>query len=80
MRPLVVELSESLSDELSTQRLSEEVRSGLRANETKNDDLFSAKSTSFSEALGKGLLFWLLMLYYEGSSLNDRRIPSGIET
>src|SRR5438270_467153 len=41
---------------------------------------FLPKSTTFSEALGKALLFWLPMLYYEGSSLNNRRFPSGIET
>ena len=76
----VAEVSESRSEGLSTQRFSEVSGSGLTGKETKNVLIFSPKSTSFSEALGKALLFWLPMLYYEGSSLNDRSFPSGIET
>ncbi len=53
---------------------------GLKANQGRHYLYFLNKSTIFLEALGKGLLFWLLMLYYEGSSLDGSGLPSGIET
>src|SRR5437588_12911385 len=76
----VAEVSARRSDRLSTQRHAHSLRRGLRRKETKNDCLFPIKNAMKKEVRGKGLLFWLPMLYYEGSGLNERRFPSGIET
>jgi hypothetical protein len=40
-------------------------------NKTNIAHIFCAQSTSCSVVRGKALLFWLLILYAEGSSRND---------
>ncbi len=39
---------------------------------------FPRNSPSVKEVLANACLFWLLMLYYRGSSLNGWACPSGI--
>jgi len=80
VRPAAAELSENRSDGLSEQSLSEVFRSGLSRKQSSYTCIFCAKSTTFQEVRGNALLFWLLMLYYQRSSLNDTWFPSGIET
>src|SRR2546421_11354354 len=46
------------SDGVSTQRYAHGLRSGLRGKEAKKVLIFSPKRSTFSEALGKALLFW----------------------
>jgi len=76
----VIEVSASRSDGLSTQRYAHGLRSGLRRKEPKNDCIFQVKKSRKNEVRGKGLLFWLPVLYHEGRSLKDKSFPSGIET
>jgi hypothetical protein len=57
------QLSESLSDAVSEQRLSEAARSGLRRKEAKNVAMFASKNLFCKEALGNACLFWLPMLH-----------------
>jgi hypothetical protein len=57
------QLSESLSDAVSEQRLSEDARSGLRRKEVKNVAILSPKNLFCKEALGNACLFWLPMLH-----------------
>src|SRR5947209_5444576 len=76
----IEELSASRSDGVFEQRHAHGLRRGLKAKYCKNCLYFLTKNTSFLETLGKVLLFWLLMRYYEGSSRNDLYRPFGFET
>jgi len=71
----IVELSESLGDGASEQRLSEYSRSDLTRKEVRNASIFPPKNLFCKEALGNACMKWLPVLYYEGSRLNGLWSP-----
>ncbi len=58
----IVELSESLSDGVSEQRLSEDARSGLTRKEVQNASCLLPKKLFCKEALGNACIKWLPVL------------------
>jgi|GEM_PF-4760931 len=59
----IEELSESLSDGVSTHRLAEDARSGLARKEAQKAALFLLNKLFCKETRGKACVEWLPMLY-----------------
>ena len=72
---------ERLRDDLSERSLSHGSGRGANVISAKNEAFFHVKITQRKEPLANACLNWLLVLYYEGSSLKGwGGCPFGIET